>query len=133
RLFTTGTRETALRACNVEGCSPLGVGPHAGGLRWSAYDVDYDYFAMAFDVPGTNVRFTIIGVANLGGPARKFSLSSGTAADPLSTRVQNCGNVAVGQVCIGMLSPTDGGHAAFASVVSERTGTPVLEHRIRIR
>jgi hypothetical protein len=133
RVFTTGTRETSLQACNDEGCTAAGVGPHAGGLRWTAYGVDYDYFAMSFDVPGTSIRFTIAGYVNLSGPARKVSLYSGTATDPRAKRILNCGNVAVGAVCIGLLGPSDTGHAAYATVVSERTGTPVLEHRIRIR
>ncbi|MCK9487045.1 MAG: matrixin family metalloprotease [Dehalococcoidia bacterium] len=133
RIFTTGTRETSMRACNDEGCSPVGVGPHAGGLRWTAYDVDYDYFAMAYDVPGSSMRFTIVGVANIDGPARRVSLYSGPEDDPTARRILNCGNVRAGQVCIGLLSPSDRGHAAFATVVSERSGTPTLEHRIRIR
>lgn len=133
RLFTTGTRETSLSACNDQGCTAPGVGPHAGGLRWMAYDVNYDFFAMAFDVPGTRVRFTIVGVANIDGAARRFSLYTGSAADPDARRIMNCGNVRSGGVCIGLLGPNDGGHGVYATVVSERTGTPVLEHRVRIR
>ncbi|MEX1023177.1 MAG: matrixin family metalloprotease, partial [Dehalococcoidia bacterium] len=79
RVFTTGTRETSLQACNDFGCTSAGVGPHTGGLRWSQHGVDYDYFAMSFDVPGTSVRFTIAGVVNLSGPARRFELYAGTA------------------------------------------------------
>ncbi len=133
RVFTAGTRETSLAACNDEGCTAAGAGPHAGGLRWPAHDVDYDYFAMAFDVPGTGVRFTIVGVVNIEGPARRFSLYTGPQGDPTARRIQNCGNVRAGQVCIGLLSPQESGHGPIATVISERGGTPTLEHRIRIR
>lgn len=133
RVFTTGTRETSMQACNTQGCTAAGVGPHAGGLRWTAYGVDYDYFAMSFDVPGTSIRFTIAGFVNLAGPARKVSLYSGTSTDPQAKRILNCGNVAAGSVCIGLLGPSDGGHTQYASIVSERSGTPLLEHRVKIR
>lgn len=133
RVFTTGTRETSMQACNTQGCTPAGVGPHAGGLRWTAYGVDYDYFAMSFDVPGTSIRFTIAGFVNLAGPARKVSLYSGTATDPQAKRILNCGNVSAGSICIGLLGPSDKGHTPYVSVVSERSGTPLLEHRIKIR
>jgi hypothetical protein len=133
RVFTTGTRETSLRACNGQGCSAVGVGPHAGGLRWIAYEVDYDFFAMSFDVPGTSVRYTIVGVINVDGPARRFSLYTGSSSDFEATRITACGNVRAGQMCMGLLGPTDRGHGRYATVISERAETPVLEHRIRIR
>jgi hypothetical protein len=133
RVFTTGARETSLAACNAAGCSAPGVGPLVGGLRWTAWDLDFDYLAMAFDVPSANLKFTIGGVVNIDGPARRFELWVGTADDPLQERIHSCGNVAEGAVCIGLLTPADGGHLDYLTIVSTRNGTPTTEHRIRIR
>jgi hypothetical protein len=133
RVFTTGTRETSMAACNAAGCTEAGVGPLIGGLRWPSWDMDYDYLAMAFDVPGTSIKFTIGGVTNIEGPARRFEIFVGTEDDPLQERIHSCGNVAVDGVCFGLLTPTDDNHLSHLTVVSSRAGTPTTEHRIRIR
>lgn len=133
RVIATGTRETTMLACNSSGCSRAGVGPHIGGLRWAAWEMDYDVFAMSFDVPSAGVRFTIVGVVNLEGPARRFTLYSGTAQDPTARRIMGCGQVPAGGTCIGLLAPGDGGHTSLATITSERSGTPTVEHRVRIR
>ncbi len=133
RVFTTGTRETSMAACNAAGCTADGVGPLIGGLLWPSWDMDYDYLAMAFDVPGSNIKFTIGGVTNIDGPARRFDIYVGTEADPLQERIHSCGNVAVGAVCFGLLTPADDGHLTHLTVVSSRAGTPTTEHQVRIR
>jgi len=131
RVFNSGTRLTAMEACNSTGCSTPGVGPHAGGLRWLAHEASYDFFALAFDLPG--MRFTIIGVVNLEGPARRFQMFTGTVDDPRARRIMSCGNVAAGGLCVGFIDPSSRFHTPLATIVSDRTGTPTMEHRIRIR
>lgn len=133
RVLTAGSRETSMAACNEQGCTKAGVGPHAGGLRWAVHQVRYDYFAMSYDVPGTSIRFTIAGVVNVSGPARKFSLYSGTEGAFDQERILNCGNVAAGGTCIGLLGPQDGGHTSHVTIRSERASTPTIEHRIEVR
>lgn len=133
RVFTTGARETSMAACSAAGCTNPGVGPLIGGLRWPSWEMDFDYLAMAFDVPGTNIKFTIGGVTNIEGAARRFEIYVGTAADPLQERIWSCGNVAANGVCFGLLTPSDDGHLTHVTVVSSRTGTPTTEHQIRVR
>lgn len=133
RVFTTGARETSMAACNAAGCTTPGVGPLIGGLRWPSWEIDFDYLAMAFDVPGTNIKWTIGGVTNIEDPARRFEMYVGTPQDPLQERIWSCGNVAVNGVCFGLLSPSDDGHLSQLTIVSSRDGTPTTEHRIRIR
>ena len=133
RIFTTGARETSMAACNAAGCTAQGVGPLVGGVRWPSWDIDFDYLAMAFDVPGTSIKWTIGGVANIDGPARRFDMYVGTAADPLQERIWSCGKVPVGGVCFGLLTPSQAGHLEQLTIVSIRNGTPTTEHRIRIR
>ena len=133
RVFTTGARETSMAACNAAGCTGQGVGPLIGGLRWPSWDMDFDYLAMAFDVSGTNVKFTIGGVTNISEASRRFDIYVGTAADPLQERIWSCGTVAVNGVCFGLLTPSDDGHLSHITIVSSRAGTPTTEHRIRVR
>lgn len=133
RVFTTGTRETSMAACNAAGCTVGGVGPLIGGLRWPSWEMDFDVLAMAFDVPSANIKFTIGGVTNIEGPARRFEIYVGTAADPLQKRIHSCGNVAVNGVCFGLLTPSDQDHLTHLTIVSSRNGTPTTEHQIRIR
>lgn len=133
RVFTSGTQETSMRACNPLGCTAAGEGPHIGGLRWLAWEMDYQYFAMVFDMPTAGIQFTIGGVVNLNGPARRFTLHSGTLSTPQQHSILNCGSVAAGGVCIGLLGPKGEGHLPFVTVASERSGTPPTEHRIRVR
>ena len=133
RVFTTGTRETSMAACNAAGCTIGGIGPLVGGLRWPSWEIDYDYLAMAFDVPGTSIKFTIGGVTNIAGPPRRFDIYVGTEADPLQRRIHSCGTVAANGVCFGLLTPADAGHLTHLTVVSLRAGTPTTEHQVRVR
>ena len=134
RVFTSDTRRVTMRACNPSGCGQPGtLEPVAGGLRWAAHQVDYDYFAVSLDVPIAGVRFTIAVVQNLTGAPRRFQLYSGSVVDPRDTLIQNCGQVAAGGLCIGLLTPEQRGHQSHVAITSTRSGTPELEHRIRIR
>ena len=130
RLFTTGARETTLRACNSQGCSISGTGGLSGGLRWSQWDIDFDYFALAFDFG--RVQFTIVGVVNLSHKPRLFTVATGPASDPDRIRLRDCGLLPSGAVCIGFLGPGPE-HFAVVSVTSRRAGEPTTEHRITIR
>jgi hypothetical protein len=130
RVLIGGVRETSLRACNSQGCSWAGLGPLAGGLRWAAWEVDYDFFVMAFDFGRR--QFTIVGVVNVEGPDRSFTLYTGPAEDPMQKRVRACGAVAAGSACVGLLRPGEQ-HFEMATIVSERSGAPTIEHRVTIR
>ena len=133
RVFTSGVREVSMSGCNAAGCTPLGVGPLVGGLQWPAWEIDFDYLMMAFDVPAANLKFTIGGVTNIEGPERRFELWVGSASDPLQERIWSCGFVKLGATCIGLLMPKDSGHRTHLTIVSSRNGTPRTEHQIRIR
>ncbi|MDP6606671.1 MAG: matrixin family metalloprotease [Dehalococcoidia bacterium] len=130
RVLIGGVRETSVRACNSQGCSGPGLGPLAGGLQWAAWEVDYDFFVMAFDFG--RLQFTIVGVVNVEGPDRSFTFYNGSAADPKQKRVRACGAVTAGTACVGLLRPGDQ-HFGVATVVSERSGVPTVEHRVTIR
>ena len=103
-----GARVTSLRGCNSKGCSPEGVGPLAGGLRWPAWGMDFDYFAIALDF-GT-LRFTIAGVVNVSGPSRIFTITTGPVEEPDRELIRKCGPVLAGLRCIGF---TGFGRQAF--------------------
>ncbi|MPZ99371.1 MAG: matrixin family metalloprotease [Dehalococcoidia bacterium] len=133
RIFTSGARTTSMAGCGGTQCTAPGEGPLAGGLQWAAWDIDYDYLAMAYDVRGTSVRFTIGAVANISGEARRFTVYSGTASGPLARRIHACGEVAAGQVCFALLGPRDRDHLSTVTIVSERPGTPITEHRVTVR
>ncbi|MBT5775540.1 MAG: matrixin family metalloprotease [Dehalococcoidia bacterium] len=133
RVFTSGVREVSMSGCNAAGCTPSGVGPLVGGLQWPAWEIDFDYLMMAFDVPAANIKFTIGGVTNIEGPERRFELWVGSASDPLQERIWSCGFVKPGATCIGLLTPKDSGHLTHLTIVSSRNGTPRTEHQIRIR
>lgn len=126
-------RATGMRACNTVGCSPPGFGPQMGGFRWTNWGVSYDVIAMAFDVPGASVRFTIAGAVNIGTSARRFAIYSGPESDPQRTLVRDCGVLDPGQTCIGFLGSSDNGHGEFAVIESSAPGTPGAVHRVRIR
>lgn len=126
-------RATGLRACNSAGCSTPGTGPLMGGLRWTNWGIGYDVVAMAFDVPGTSLRFTIGGVVNLGLSPRRFALYTGPEEDPQRTLIRDCGLLDPGQTCIGFLGSSQHGHGEYAVVESSGVGTPVAVHRVRIR
>lgn len=126
-------RSTGMRACNTVGCSSSGVGPLMGGFRWTNWGIAYDVAAMAFDVPGTSVRFTVVGAVNIGGAARRFVMYTGPEEDPQRTMVRDCGFLDPGQTCIGFMGSSDNGHGEFAVVDSSAAGTPNAVHRVRIR
>lgn len=126
-------RTTGMRACNVQGCSSPGAGPLMGGLRWTNWGIAYDVVAMAFDVPGTPVRFTVVGAVNLSGSPRRFAVYTGPEGDPQRTLVRDCGVLDPGQSCLGFLGSSDNGHGEFAVVESSAPGTPGTLHRVRIR
>ncbi|MBM3140002.1 MAG: matrixin family metalloprotease [Chloroflexi bacterium] len=133
RVIATGARTTSLAACNSVGCSRPGEGPRVGGLVWSAWDIDFDYLAWAYDVPAVGLRFTIGGVTNQAKVARSFVLYAGTADDPLQRVIHNCGSVVPGGVCFGVLTPQQAGHGSVLTILSDRPGTPGTEHRVQIR
>lgn len=131
RIFTSGARETSAAACNAAGCGSATRGPLAGGLRWTPWDVDFDYLGMAMD--STTVRITIAGVVNLSDEPRVFTLYSGTEVQPRARVIRRCGALEAGATCLGVLLPTDRGHGELVTVVSTASGTPTTEHRITIR
>lgn len=130
RVFSSGVRETSMRGCNSVGCSPVGAGPLAGGLEWPAWEMDYDFFAIAFDYQ--SIRYTVVAVVNVAGPARAFTFYSGPPDGPLQHRMHKCGLVPAGGMCIDFLGPADQ-HFEVATIVSTRAGTPETEHRLVIR
>ncbi len=133
RVLTSGAKATTLAACNSVGCSAPGAGPLAGGVQWAAWGVDFDYLAWAYDVPQAGIRFTIGGVVNASGPARRFTIYAGSAANPQGTVVKSCGVVAAGGACIGLLLPQQQGHGSVMTIVSEREGSPTVEQQVTIR
>ena len=130
RVFTAGARETFLRACNSQGCSPAGTGGLTGGLRWPAWDIDFDYFALEFD--SGSLQFTIVGVVNVSGAPRSFTLYSGPPEDPTRVRLRACGTLPPGAACLDFLGPDDE-HFSIVDIVSKRAGAPNTEHRITVR
>ena len=134
RVLTGGVRDVKVQACNTEGCiQDEATEILAGGLKWSAHRVDYDYFTMTQDIPGTSFKFTIAVVQNIDGAAREFKLYSGSATDPYDTLMLDCGRVIPGDVCVGFLAPGDRGHGTHVTIQSERNTTPVIENRILVR
>lgn len=133
RVVTTGLRDVKVQACNEEGCvQDDATQILAGGLRWAAHRVDYDYFAMTQDIGSS--RFTIGLVQNMTGTAREFSLYSGTEEDPTRTLMLQCGRMMPGDVCVGFLAPGDRGHGTHVTIRSEGTRTaPAIENRVRVR
>ena len=130
RLFSSGGRETALRACNARGCSINGTGGITGGLRWPAANVNFDYFVLAFDTP--TLKFTIAGVVNVSGAPRSFNLNTGPQDDPAKVRIRSCGTLQPGAACLGFLGPSQK-HFDTVDVTSRAAGAPSTEHRIRVR
>jgi hypothetical protein len=130
RVLTTGVRATSLKACNSQGCSAAGTGPLAGGLRWPAWDIDYDFFALGIDAGPA--QWTIVGAVNVAGAKRSFDFYIGPPDDPLRTRVHRCGVLFPGAVCIFVLYPGDA-QAELTTIVSSARQSPTVEHRIPIR
>lgn len=126
-------RTTGMRACNARGCSTAGMGPLMGGFRWTNWGVSYDVIAMALDVPGTSVRFTIGGAVNVAASPRRFAVYTGPEDDPERRLVRDCGVLDPGQSCIGFMGSADSGHGEFVVVESSAPGTPEVVHRVRVR
>lgn len=111
-----GARYTKIRACDPQGCSAFVDGPVLGGLRWSARNIDYDYFAMAFDIGG--VQFTIAGVVNLSSTPRSFQFHNGPSSDPGARRFGSCAGVASGSFCFGQIGVGEGRQHAVVQITS---------------
>jgi hypothetical protein len=109
----SGARATRVRACNEFACTAPAAGPVAGAVRWLERDLDYAYFAMAYDVGG--LQFTIIGAVNLGNAARGFVLAASDGAG-VAREAARCGWVPRGGLCIGLVTPSDGPQGATASI-----------------
>jgi hypothetical protein len=131
QLFTSGSRYTSMRACNLAGCSRDSGGPLAGGLRWAEWEIDFDYMAVAFDFGQT--RFTIAIVVNVSGPPRTFTIANGPPNDPNQEQLIRCRLVRAGSRCVAFLQPGEGEHFEVVSIVSEGAGTPATEHHITVR
>lgn len=121
---------TSVAACNAAGCTPDLDGPITGGVRWAAWEIGYDYFAMAFDAAG--LQFTVAGVVGLSGPSRTVLLWNGPAARPETRTFWRC-SVGPGDVCIGFMGPADGRQEGVVEVQSVRGGTPTVLHTIPVR
>ena len=130
RVFTEGAREATLEACGNRGCSLPGEGGFAGGLRWTPWQIDFDYLALAFD--SGNLQFTIVGVVNNSDEPRRFELRTGPLDDPNSVLIHDCGTVRPGGTCINFLGYGDD-HFEAVSVVSTANGTPRTEHHVEVR
>ena len=130
RIVTSGVRDTWMRACNSQGCSSLGMGPLAGGLLWPAWEVDYDFVMMAMNLGGR--EFTFVGVVNVMGPSRAFEFYTGPADDPKLQQMHRCGLMREGAICMAIMWPEEE-HFETTTVTSSRSGTPTVEHRIKIR
>src|SRR5690606_16310115 len=134
RVITTGLRDVKLQACNSEGCiQDDATQILAGGLKWAAHRVDYDYFAMTQGAPGSSSEFTIALVQNMTSATRNFQLYSGSAENPRQRLMLDCGALVPGDVCVGFLAPGDRGHGSHVTIRSTRNATPEIENRIRVR
>lgn len=134
RVITTGLRDVKVQACNQHGCVQDDLTRIlAGGVRWSAHRVDYDFFSMTQDLGAGDNKFTIAFVQNMAGAARDFRLYAGSAEDPRRTLMMTCRGLIPGDVCVGFLAPGDRGHGTHVTIRSERSGTPVIENQIRVR
>ncbi len=131
QLFTSGSLYTSMRACNLAGCSRDSAGPLAGGLRWSEWDIDFDYMAVAFDFG--QMKFTIAIVVNVSGPQRTFTIGNVPPDDPNREQLTRCRLVQAGSRCVAFLQPGEGEHFEVVSIVSEGEGTPTTEHHVTVR
>jgi hypothetical protein len=128
RVFRQGWRQTGLRGCHADGCSRLGLGPSAGGLRWPNWDIAFDYYAMAFDV--ATARGTAAGAVNLADARRDVLIVGGPSGGPASVIIANCPRLRPGSVCQGAVT---GPALAFVTVRTSAPGAPTTEHRIPVR
>ena len=76
---------------------------------------------------------TIAVVQNLTGSPRRFQLFTGTEGNLRQTLMMDCRSVQPLDLCVGFLLPGQGGQGTPVTIRSERSGTPAIEHRIRVR
>lgn len=126
-----GWRYTQIRGCNSAGCTPFVAGPITGGVRWPAWQIDYDYFAMAFDIG--SLRFTIAGAVSIAGPPRTFIFTNGPSDDPQAREIGRCTSVRPGGVCIHFLAFGDAPQHQVVGIESKRGDTPNTLHYIPVR
>ena len=127
-----GWRLTRVRACGPGGCSEAAAGPVAGGVRWAAWDVDYDYLAAAIRQDGA--WHTFAAVVGLGGAARRVEVGAGPASDPFAARVGECSGIGAGGLCYLVLAHPEGEEApASVGIRTARPGAPTIEHRLPLR
>jgi hypothetical protein len=131
RVLKSGWRLTRIQACSSSGCSRAVDGPIAGGVRWSAWGIDYDFLAMTFDIAG--FEFTFAAVLNVSGPARQFELGNGPAGDPFQRQMGRCLGLGPSGACFAFLDFNDGRQDSVVGVRSSRPGTPTVEHHIPVR
>ncbi len=129
--LTSGWRSTNIRACNAGGCSRRVDGPLAGGLSWAAWDIDYDYIAMVFDVSG--VQFTFVAAINLAGTSRKVEFGNGPPEDPFRTTMDTCSSLRRNGFCYGLLDFSVRDQGSVVAIRSTRPHTPTIEHLIPVR
>jgi len=131
---------TSMRACNAAGCSRDSQGPQAGGLRWTEFEIDYAYMAVAFDF--TQTQFTIVIVVNVDGPPREFTITSCTESVYCSPfyaevlgehqeKLTRCRVVRAGSRCIAYVEK--GEQLAMVNIISRGKGTPTTQHLITVR
>ena len=130
-LLGGGWRSTSIRACNAGGCSREVEGPLAGGVRWEAWDVDYDVIAIIFD--SGDVQFTFAAAINLSGTARRFQFGSGPPEDPFQTSMGTCRSTGRNGFCYGLLDFRDPDHGSVVGIRSTRPGEPTIEHHMTVR
>jgi hypothetical protein len=134
RVITAGAREVVMQACNASGCSAPSEGNLiAGGLRWTAHQIDFDYFALAFDMPRFNIRYSIVAIQNVSSTPRAFRFHMGIPGDYQRRTLLDCGTIPAGDLCIGFIGPEVRDHGTYATIISRRSGTAETEHRVRIR
>lgn len=130
-LLNGGWRATSIRACNAGGCSRVSEGPLAGGVRWDAWDIDYDVIVIIFDISG--VQFTFAGAVNLAGTGRKFVFGNGPPDDPFQTTMGACRSLGRNGFCFGYLDYQVRDQGAVVGIRSTRPGTPTIEHHVPVR
>ena len=129
--LTGGWHTTSIRACNAGGCSREDEGPLAGGLRWDAWDLDYDYLVLIYDVSG--VQFTFAAAINFSGTSRKFEFGNGPPEDPFQTTIGGCRSLGRGSFCYGYLDYNVRDQGPVVAIRSSRPNTPTVEHIIPAR
>lgn len=131
RVLSTGWRHTRIQACSSSGCSEAIDGPVAGGVRWAAWAIDYDFLAMTFDIAG--FEFTFAAVVNVSGSARQFEIGNGPPSDPFQRQMGRCVGVSAGGSCFAFLDFSHGKQDRVVGVRSSRPGTPTVEHHLTVR